>query len=257
MSEAGALPARYAVLGLEVDALDEAGAVSNLLAWVDSGARSYACFVNVHAVVEHLRDESLRPVYAQAGLCLPDGMPIVWLGRWAGRSVGRVYGPDLTLALCAQGAPRGLSVYCYGGAPGVPQSLGQALVTRFPGLRLAGAESPPFRPVTVEEDAEAMARINASGADVVLVGLGCPRQERWLAEHRSLLTAPVLLGVGAAFDFHTGRVRQAPRWMMSAGLEWLFRLWQEPRRLWRRYLVYNPLFIGHVLLERLGRRYPR
>jgi len=124
-------------------------------------------------------------------------------------------------------------------------------------LRVVGAEAPPFRPLTTDEDEEAVRRINAASPDVVFVGLGCPKQERWMAEHRARLRAPVLLGVGAAFDFHTGRVPQAPRWMMGSGLEWLFRLWQEPRRLWRRYLVYNPLFVFHLTLELLGwRRYP-
>jgi N-acetylglucosaminyldiphosphoundecaprenol N-acetyl-beta-D-mannosaminyltransferase len=131
------------------------------------------------------------------------------------------------------------------------------LSRRFPGLRVVGAEAPPFRPLSREEDEEAVRRINAAAPDLVFVGLGCPKQERWMAEHRERLHAPALLGVGAAFDFHTGLVPQAPRWMMGAGLEWLFRLSQEPRRLWRRYLVYNPLFVFHLTLELLGlRRYP-
>ena len=138
------------------------------------------------------------------------------------------------------GVRHGWSCYFYGGAPGVAQRLAAVLTERFPGLRVAGVHAPPFRSLTEAEDAEDVSRINASRADVVFVGLGCPKQERWMADHRSRLTAAVLLGVGAAFDFHTGRVRQAPRWMMGAGLEWLFRLMQEPRRLGRRYLVYNP-----------------
>jgi N-acetylglucosaminyldiphosphoundecaprenol N-acetyl-beta-D-mannosaminyltransferase len=249
---------RFTVLGLRVDAISCAEAVDVVEGWITAGERRYVCLANVHAVVERLKDPSLWPVYREAGLCLPDGVPLVWLGRRSGRAATRVYGPDLTQLLCARAALRGWGVYLYGGAPGVAEHLGRALTQRSPGLRVVGAASPPFRALTPAEDEEAVRDINASGAHVVLVGLGCPKQERWLADHRSRLSAPVLMAVGAAFDFHTGRVRQAPRWMMSAGLEWLFRLYQEPRRLWHRYLVYNPLFLWHVLLEELRlRRYPR
>jgi len=248
----------YPVLLLWVDAVNPAQAVQTIRGWIDARVREYVCFANVHGAVEAWKDPSLVSVYRGAGLVVPDGMPLVWLGRLRGhRQVRRVYGPDLTLALAEAFAVRGLRLYLYGGEPGVADALALALANRFPGLVVAGAEAPPFRPLTPEEDTATVARINAASAHAVLVGLGCPKQERWMAEHRQALSAPVLLGVGAAFDFLTARVRQAPRWMMALGLEWLFRLLQEPRRLARRYLVYNPVFLFHATLQLLGlRRYP-
>src|SRR5713226_1347696 len=223
---------RYGVLGVWVDAVDQRRAQDVIEDWIARAEPGYVCVSNVHSVMEARRDESLRAVLNAA---VPAGMPLVWVGRLRGcRDVGRVYGPDLTLQLCERAARRGYRCFFYGGGPGVAERLAEALSRRFPGLRVVGAEAPPFRPLTTEEDEEAVRRINAASPDVVFVGLGCPKQERWMAEHRARLRAPVLLGVGAAFDFHTGRVPQAPRWMMGSGLEWLFRLWQEPRRLWRR-----------------------
>jgi N-acetylglucosaminyldiphosphoundecaprenol N-acetyl-beta-D-mannosaminyltransferase len=243
------------VLRIQVDAVDLDRAVVIAQSWVVARAREYVCFANVHGAVESWRDASLPPVYAGAGLTVPDGMPLVWLGRLRGHGgVGRVYGPDFTLILCATLAARQGRVFLYGGAPGVSARLGEVLTSRFPGLVVAGTESPPFRDLAVEEAGEMVTRINAARPDVVLVGLGCPKQERWMAAHRPQLDAPVLLGVGAAFDFLTGAVAQAPRWMRGSGLEWLFRLMQEPRRLWRRYLVYNPLFVALALAQLLTGR---
>jgi N-acetylglucosaminyldiphosphoundecaprenol N-acetyl-beta-D-mannosaminyltransferase len=180
-------------------------------------------------------------------------MPLVWLGRSkSGRDVQRVYGPDLMLRLCDLSAQLGYTHYCYGGAKGIPELLAERLTARTPGLRVVGGYSPPYRPLTVEEDGEIVDRINATGADVVWVGLGTPKQDLWMASHRDRLSAPVLIGIGAAFDFHTGRKPQAPRWMQRSGLEWLFRLLTEPRRLWKRYVINNPLFIALVLLQALG-----
>jgi N-acetylglucosaminyldiphosphoundecaprenol N-acetyl-beta-D-mannosaminyltransferase len=184
-------------------------------------------------------------------------MPLVWLSRRQSRTpVERVYGPDLMLALCAKSIEQGYRHYFYGGAPGVPETLGQTLQTRFPGLQVAGDCSPPFRSLTSAEEIQIINHINQTQADIVWVGLGTPKQDLWMAAHRPRLTAPVLIGVGAAFDFHTGRIPQAPRWMQQNGLEWLFRLYQEPRRLWYRYLIYNPLFVLLILAQLLGlRRY--
>lgn len=248
--------ARYPVLGVGVHSVDPVRARDIVLGWIAGGERRYACLAAVHGIIECWRDPSLRAVYNEAGLCLPDGMPIAWMGRLQGRSVSRVYGPDLTLALCERAAALGHSVYFHGGAEGVAAALAREMARRFPGLRVAGFDSPPFRPLTAAEDEELVARINACAPDIVFVGLGCPKQERWMADHRARLQAPALLGVGAAFDFHTGRVAQAPHLMQAAGLEWLFRLVHEPRRLWYRYLVYNPLFVGLTVLQWLGwRRY--
>jgi N-acetylglucosaminyldiphosphoundecaprenol N-acetyl-beta-D-mannosaminyltransferase len=244
---------RYPVLGVRVHAMDERQALGRIEQWIATRERRYVCHANVHGVMEAWRDPTLRRIYNRAGLSLADGMPLVWVGRWRGhRGVRRVYGPDLMLALAASAATAGHRCYLYGGAPGVADALAAALGARFPGLRIVGTDAPPFRPLTAEEDDAVMRRINAARPDVVWVGLGCPRQERWMAAHRERLDAAVLVGVGAAFDFHAGRVPQAPRWLMRLGLEWLFRLLQEPRRLWRRYLLYNPLFVALLALELSG-----
>lgn len=244
---------RYPVLGVRVHAVDPEQALERIEQWIATREPRYVCHANVHGVIEAWRDPVLRRVYNRAGLTVADGMPLVWLGRWHGhRTVRRVYGPDLMLALAARAATAGYRCYLYGGAPGVGDELAAVLRRRFPGLQVVGTDAPPFRALTVEEDEAAVRRINAARPDIVWVGLGCPRQEHWMAAHRDRLDAPVLIGVGAAFDFHVGRVPQAPRWLMRLGLEWLFRLLQEPRRLWRRYLLYNPLFAALLVLELSG-----
>lgn len=246
---------RYDVVGTAVDAVDPAATLEEIGRWIRDGERRYVAFVNVHGIMEAARDPALRRAYAGAGLNVPDGMPLVWMGRLRGHGgVRRVYGPDTVLLVCERAAREGWSCFFYGGAPGVADQLASAMVRRFPGLRVAGVRSPPFRNLTEEENQDEAMRINQSGASIVFVGLGCPKQERWMEQQRQRVSAPALLGVGAAFDFHTGRLRQAPRWMMAAGLEWLFRLAAEPRRLWRRYLVYNPLFVWRATLQLLGAR---
>jgi N-acetylglucosaminyldiphosphoundecaprenol N-acetyl-beta-D-mannosaminyltransferase len=185
----------------------------------------------------------------------PDGMPLVFLGRWLGHyHVERVYGPDVMLAFSELSAARGYTHFYYGGAEGLPEKLADTLRQRFPGLKVVGTYSPPFRALTPEEDQAIVERINAANPDVVWVGLGCPKQDIWMAQHRDKLHAPVLIGVGAAFDFLSGQKQQAPHWMQRYSLEWLYRLAHEPRRLWRRYLLYNPYFIFLVLLQIAGLR---
>jgi N-acetylglucosaminyldiphosphoundecaprenol N-acetyl-beta-D-mannosaminyltransferase len=182
-------------------------------------------------------------------------MPLVWVTRLLGfQGVERVYGPDLMLALMERSVERGWKHFLYGGAPGVNERLSSRMTATFPGIKIVGQISPPFRPLTPLEDADAIKRINDSAADIVWAGIGAPRQERWMAEHRELLSASVLIGVGAAFDFLAEIKAQAPRWMMRFGLEWIFRLACEPRRLWKRYLLNNPLFLWFVLLQFLGRQ---
>jgi N-acetylglucosaminyldiphosphoundecaprenol N-acetyl-beta-D-mannosaminyltransferase len=250
-----AAPARVDVLGVRVSAIDMPGALAALAGWVEGGERHYVCVSGVHGVMESLRDPALRRIHNAAGLVTPDGMPLVWLGRAAGMAhVRRVYGPDLMLAVCAESAARGWRHYFYGGADGVPELLAERLRARFPGLAVVGTHSPPFRALTPSEEAAEAERINAADPHFVWVGLSTPKQERWMAARRAALRAPALLGVGAAFDFHAGLKRQAPRWMQRAGLEWAFRLASEPRRLGRRYLVNNPLFVWHVAQQFLGLR---
>ncbi len=248
---------RVNILGIGINAITMSQAIEQISNWVENRDCKYVSVCTVHTVMEGQRAEPMRQAINGAGLATPDGMPLVWLSRWRShQNVTRVYGPDLMLALCQLSAQRGYRHYFYGGAPGVPELLAQSLQNRFPGMRVAGAYSPPFRPLTPAENNQMIAQINQSGADIVWVGLGTPKQDLWMAAHRAQLTAPVLIGIGAAFDFHTGRIPQAPRWMQNAGLEWLFRLWQEPHRLWYRYLVYNPLFILLALAQLTGlRRY--
>ena len=249
---------RYDVLGVPVAAVDPARALATVEGWIARRKRRYVCHANVHGVMEARHDPALRAAYGGAGLVVPDGVPLVWVGRLLGHgTVQRVYGPDFMLLLAARAAAARYRCFFYGGAAGVAEELAGALARRFPGLRTVGAEAPPFRELSPTEETDTLSRMNASGADIVWVGLGCPKQERWMAAYRPRLKAPVLVGVGAAFDFHTGRVAQAPRWLMPLGLEWLFRLLQEPRRLGRRYLLYNPLFVllaAGQLLRNVWRR---
>lgn len=241
------------ILGVAVSAISMAQALDTLELWIALPEPHYVCVTGVHGVMESQRDQHLRRIHNAAGLVTPDGMPLVWLLRLQGyQHVTRVYGPDLMLALCERSLVRGYRHYLYGGGEGVPELLAENLQKRFPGIRIAGTYSPPFRALTAGEDQQIVEQINAANPDIVWVGLSTPKQERWMAAHRKHLSAPVLLGVGAAFDFHAGLKPQAPRWMQHNGLEWFFRLVSEPRRLWRRYLSNNPRFVGLALAQALG-----
>lgn len=246
-------PERIDVLGVGVSALTMARTLKIIEAWITASDHQFVCVTGVHGIMESQRDPELRDMHNRAGLVTPDGMPLVWLSWMHGcRHVERVYGPDLMLACCAASVSKGYRHYFFGGAAGVPERLASRLQERFPGLVVAGTCSPSFREPTAEEARATVARINAANPDIVWVGLSTPKQERWMAEHVGRLSAHVLIGVGAAFDFHAGLKRQAPRWMQRAGLEWFFRLATEPRRLWRRYLTNNPRFLWRILLQSLG-----
>ena len=246
-------PARFNVLGVDVSAIDMAGAVSLVEGWIAAAARHYVCITGVHGVMESLDDPELRGIHNRAGLVTPDGMPLVWLGRLHGHAhIDRVYGPDLMLACCAASAAKRYRHFLYGGGPGVAERLARKLTERFPALVIVGTWSPPFGEPTSAEEQAAIETINAARPDIVWVGLSTPRQERWMARQVGRLSAPVLVGVGAAFDFNAGLKPQAPRWMQRSGLEWLFRLGTEPRRLWRRYLRNNPRFVWHTFLQLSG-----
>ncbi|WP_245540681.1 WecB/TagA/CpsF family glycosyltransferase [Thermus islandicus] len=242
------------ILGMRVDPISYEEAIGRVLAWAEAGESRYICVANVHMVMEAHDDPDFCALVNAADLVTPDGMPLVWMLRKLGHPYQeRVYGPELTSRVCAEAARRGVPVGFYGGYPEALDALVRNLRARFPGLRVVYAYSPPFRPLTPEEDERVTEEINASGTRILFVGLGCPKQERWMAEHKGRVRA-VMLGVGAAFDFHAGRVRQAPAWMQKIGLEWLFRLSQEPKRLWRRYLRHNPRFLLLAFLELAGIR---
>lgn len=246
------------ILGVAVNAINMETAVAEVSRWIDEREQHYALFSPVSTIMQCRQDPQLRKVANNAGLVNPDGMPLVFLGRSRGyKQMDRVYGPDFMLAFSEHSVKQGYKHYYYGGADGVPEELAEKMRARFPGIQIVGTYSPPFRKLTPEEDEDIVQQINASGADVVWVGLGSPKQDHWMAEHMPRLNAPVLLGVGAAFDFHTGRKPQAPYWMQRSGLEWVFRLSTEPRRLWKRYLVNNPAFVASVMMQQLKlRSYP-
>lgn len=244
---------RTNVLGVGVSAINIPMALEVLDGWIERREAHYVTVTNVHCVMECQYDEDLRRIHNEAGMVTPDGMPLVWLSRRSGHShVSRVYGPDLMLAVCEHSVEKHYRHFLFGGAEGVTGQLAGRLRERFPGLEIVGMVTPPFRKMTPEEDAALAEQIHALKPDIVWVGLGAPKQERWMAEHVQQLNVPALIGVGAAFDFHSGSKKQAPRWMQRCGLEWLFRLMTEPKRLWKRYLIYNPQFIGLVILQQLG-----
>jgi N-acetylglucosaminyldiphosphoundecaprenol N-acetyl-beta-D-mannosaminyltransferase len=242
---------RVDVLGVGISAVDPDQALTEISRWIDEHEHHYVCVTGVHGVMESQSDPELLAIHNRSGLTTPDGMPMVWAGHRAGAHwMKRVYGPDLILAVLERAAERGWSSFFYGGGEGVVEALVQRLEARFPGLLVAGVHTPPFRPLSEAEDAAVIDKINSSGAQLVWVGLSTPKQERWMAAHRRRLNADVLLGVGAAFDFHAGLVPQAPRWMQQRGLEWLYRLIKEPRRLWRRYARNNPSYLWRSLRHR-------
>lgn len=242
------------ILGTPIDVLEWETAIVRINGWAQANESRYVCICNVHSVVTTRYDPIFGQVVNDADMATPDGEPVAWmLRRFGVPRQRRINGPDLMWRYCAEAATRGESIYLYGSTPETLQILEHRLAETFPGLRVAGSWSPPFRALTEEEDEADVARINASGAGTVWVSLGCPKQEKWMAAHRGRINA-VMIGVGAAFDYHAGTTPRAPSWMQRSGLEWLYRLLSEPRRLWRRYLVTNTLFIFLATRQLLFRR---
>lgn len=234
---------RVDVLGVGISRTSPEHALGRIADWIAGRESRYICVTGVHGVMESQDDPGLMRIHNQSGLTIPDGMPMVWAGWAAGaREMRLMRGTDFTLRVCAAAAERGWSVYFYGGKEGVPERLAAELRRQFPGLEVAGTHSPPFREPGAEEDAAIIDEINSSGADIVFVGLSTPKQERWMADHAERLSAGVLIGVGAAFDVHSGTKVEAPRWLRPIGLEWLYRLIREPRRLGGRYASVVPRF---------------
>ncbi len=242
------------ILGMRADATSYDAASTRVLSWARARQSRYVAVATVNNVMEAYDSPAFLDIMNAADLVTPDGMPLVWGLRLLGvANATRVYGPDLTPWVLAAAEHDQIPVGFYGATDAVLEDLLAAVRTRFPGLEVAYAWAPPFRPMSAEEDQAITAQINASGTRILFIGLSTPKQERWMAAHRGRVEA-VMLGVGAAFDFLAGVKRQAPRWMMSAGLEWLFRLASEPHRLARRYLKHNPRFVALFLAQLLGLR---
>jgi N-acetylglucosaminyldiphosphoundecaprenol N-acetyl-beta-D-mannosaminyltransferase len=246
----------FSVLGIAFNAMQIPDVIFQMRQWI---ARRAACrciaVTGMHGITEAMHKTEFRQALADAHLVVADGMPVVWIGRFRGHNLPRrVYGPELMIRFCEETAPAGYRHYLLGGAPGVPEQLGRSLEKSCPGISIVGTHSPPFRRITPEEDAEIIESINRAAPDVLWVGLGTPKQEIWMHQHRDKLRVPVMVGVGAAFDFLSYRKRQAPEWMRERGLEWFFRLLQEPVRLWRRYLVGGSEFVFLAGLELLRLR---
>ena len=251
---------RVDVLGVTVDAQTLSDAVDRIADWVERGHADYVCVTGVHGVMESQDDPALRLIHNDAGMVTTDGMPLVWLSRRRappGAAVERVYGPDLMDAVFARSETAGWGHFLFGASVDTLERLQAHLAERYPRARIVGALSPPFRTVDAADDAVITEAIAAAHPDIVWVGLSTPRQERWMAAHVGRVHAPVLVGVGAAFDFHAGVKRQAPRWIQRAGLEWAFRMASEPRRLTGRYARNNPRFIWMVARQGLRSRSQR
>jgi N-acetylglucosaminyldiphosphoundecaprenol N-acetyl-beta-D-mannosaminyltransferase len=241
------------VLGVGVSAVNIEAAIRACDRLIGSNGRGYVSVTGVHGIMEAQVDPTFRAILNRSFLCVPDGMPTVWVGRLQGqRDIRRVYGPDFMLEFCRQSVARKHRHFLYGGKDGVAQQLADELCRRFPGLQVVGTYTPPFRPLTAEEERDLAAQIEACKPDVIWVGLSTPKQERFMAQYLGRLDAKLMVGVGAAFDVHTGRLVDAPDWVKAAGLQWLHRLLQEPRRLWKRYLINNPKFLLNIGLQFAG-----
>jgi N-acetylglucosaminyldiphosphoundecaprenol N-acetyl-beta-D-mannosaminyltransferase len=246
----------FRVLGVRVNAVQIPQVVALMENWIRSrNTGRYIAVTGMHGVTEARTNAEFREILNGASLVVPDGMPLVWLGRLRGYGLKRrVYGPELMMTFCEATADKGYRHFLYGGADGVAEQLVKVLRQRCPNITIVGTYSPPFRALTREEEEAIAERITTSGADIVWVGLSTPKQEQWMARFGDKLNVPLLVGVGAAFDFHTGRQKQAPVWMRENGLEWFFRLVTEPRRLWRRYIIHGSDFVCNVGLELLKLR---
>ncbi len=241
---------RFDILGVRVSAIDLAQACAIIDGFIAHKKKAYVCVAPVSTIISCQEDKEYCRVVNEADMVTPDGMPVVWFARMKGhRNVGRTYGPDLMLAMCEEGLAKGYKHYFYGGMEESSRRLEERLRAQFPGIVVAGRQAPPFRDLSPREEQEAIEKINQAEPDILWIGLGSPKQDFWMGRNRGKLNASILIGVGAAFDFLSGKKPQAPRWMQRSGLEWLFRLCCEPRRLWRRYLIGNTKFIYLVIKD--------
>lgn len=246
---------RANVLGVGISAISMADAVHYTDEFLESGSRGYICVTGVHGVMEAQDDESFRQILNSSFLTTPDGKPTVWVGHWQGlRNMARVYGPDFMLEMCRLSVDRGYRHFLYGGRPGIADELKEKLTLRFPGLQIVGTYTPPFRPLTVQEEDDLAEQLRETKPDILWCGLSTPKQERFMARYIDRMPVNLMVGVGAAFDINSGNLKDAPKWMKDAGLQWLYRVIQEPRRLAGRYFKNNPRFIWLTLLQLTGIR---
>ena len=241
------------VLGVAIDAVDMDQALQRVSALLASGLRAYVCVAGVHGVMEAQRQPELSRSYRGAAMVVPDGMPLVWVGRWQGfAAMRRVTGPDVMLEVMTRPEFSHYSHFFYGGVAGVAEELKQCFLERNPQARIVGVKTPPFHSLSRSEEDELIDEVARLAPDVFWVGIGCPKQELFMARMLGKLDTKLMVGVGAAFDYHTGRIRDCAEWVKRAGLQWLHRLMQDPRRLWRRYLRNNPEFIVRIALQFAG-----
>jgi len=244
---------RTNILGVGVSAVDMEQAIRECDELIAQNGRGYVCVTGVHGVMEAQKDAGFRKILNRSFLNVPDGMPTVWLGRLQGhQNMRRVYGPDFMIEFCGHSVSRNYRHFLYGGNEGVAGQLAENLHRRLLGLQIVGTYTPPFRELNADEERELAAKVRESKPDVIWVGISTPKQERFMARYLGKLDTKLMVGVGAAFDFHTGRMKDAPDWVKAAGLQWLHRLLQEPRRLARRYLINNPKFVVRVILQLMG-----
>jgi N-acetylglucosaminyldiphosphoundecaprenol N-acetyl-beta-D-mannosaminyltransferase len=244
---------RANVLGVGVHAVNLAQAAEIIDYAVGADRKGYVCVTGVHGVMEAQRNSRFKNILDRAMLVVPDGVPTVWIGRWEGfDKMGRVFGPDLMMEVCRRSVVSGRTHFLYGGKPGVAEELKNNLEKRHPGIRIVGTYTPPFRQLSTQEKTELQESLRTLAPEIVWIGLSTPKQEQFMAENLGSLNCKIMVGVGAAFDIHTGRVKDAPRWIKSAGLQWFHRLCQEPSRLWKRYLINNSEFLYHTLLHLTG-----
>lgn len=252
------VPRKYNILGVSISATSYAevtGICANWIADAHAETARYICVTSVHGIITGRQEPWVRDVLNAADIATPDGMPVVWaLRSFGARDQQRVYGPTLMMHLCRMAADRGYGIYLYGGTEERLELLRRKLTKQVPHLHIAGSYAPPFRPLNQEEDARVKSAIQESGARLVFIGISTPKQDKWMFDHRSDFPGVVMVGVGAAFDFHAGRVKQAPEWIQRAGLEWLFRLAAEPRRLWKRYILITPRFLPLWALQWIASR---
>lgn len=244
---------RQNVIGSPINQITWSDAVNTLALWGEQHESRVVCICNAHSVVTAKQDQEFNQVLKHADMSTPDGAPVAWMiKKVSGQPQARINGPDLMLKYCEHAEKIGQSIYLYGGQESTLNILVDVLKSKYPNLKIAGYLSPPFRELNAEEKQKIIQDINASGAHTVWVGLGCPKQEKWMHEHKGKINA-VMVGVGAAFDYHAGTIKRAPKWMQNSGLEWFHRLCSEPKRLWKRYLVTNTLFILYAAKQLMSK----